>query len=111
MTTRVLPKTEWQAYFDRVSRGLTGRTAHVEVASLALGDQSETRWLPLFGLTYDPKGDLMEIAMEGLDHLIARPRQVSVEEGPSGLASMEVIDGEERRQIVRLGQPLALPAP
>jgi Family of unknown function (DUF5335) len=38
--------------------------AEIEVASLALGDQVEAEWLPLLGIAYDPKDDLVQVALE-----------------------------------------------
>ena len=111
MSTRKLPKTEWQTYFDRVSKGLEGKLAEIEVASLALGDQVEARWLPLLGIVYDPKSDIVEIALEGLDHMIPKPRDIAVQEGPTGLASLEVTDEDGVMQIVKLRDPLLLPPP
>ena len=111
MASRALPKKEWQTYFDRLSRGLSGKRAHVEVAGLALGDQVAARWLPLFGITYNVKDDLLEIAMEGFDHLIRKPKDIFVQDGPGGLASMEIIDSEGRRQIVKLRGPIVPSAP
>ena len=42
------------------------RRAEIEVASLDLGDQIEAEWLPLLGITYDDKDDVLEIALEEL---------------------------------------------
>jgi hypothetical protein len=39
MASRALPKEEWQTYCDRISKGLAGQRAHIEVTGLALGDQ------------------------------------------------------------------------
>ena len=39
----------------------------------ALGDQIETEWLPLLGISHDPKGDILDIALEGVDHIIKAP--------------------------------------
>lgn len=111
MASRALPKEEWQTYCDRISKGLAGQRASVEVAGLALGDQVAAKWLPLFGITYHVKDDLLEIAMDGLDHLIHKPREVAVLDGPTGLASMEIVDADRRRQIVKLMEPLLLPSP
>ncbi len=63
MAIRKLDKTKWQAFFDRVSKGLIGKRAEIEIASLALGSQIEAEWLPLFGIVYDPKNDIIEIAL------------------------------------------------
>jgi hypothetical protein len=54
---------------------------------------------------------MIEIALDGLDHLIARPQQVFVDFGPEGLTSLQVIDAEGLSQIVKLRDPLMLPPP
>ena len=82
----------------------------IVVASLALGDQVEAEWIPLFGIVYDPKSDIIEIASEQLDHMIRKPRAIAVEEGPDGVSSIEIIDGEDTVQIVKLRDPM-MPAP
>jgi hypothetical protein len=106
-----IEKSKWQAFFDRLSRGLVGMRAEIEVASLALGDQIEAEWLPLLGITYDSKNDLLEIALEGLDHLIKHPKEVWADAGIGALLNFEVIDGEGVSQIIQLREPLMLPAP
>ncbi len=87
MAIRVLSKPQWQGYFDRMSRALIGKRTEVEIASLDLGDQIEAELLPLVGITYDPKSGILEIAMEGLDHLIQHPQQVHVDEDGGVLRS------------------------
>src|SRR5258708_13896820 len=108
---RKLEKSQWRAYFDRSAKALAGKRAESEVASLKLGDEIEAEWLPLIGITYDPKDDILEIALEGIDHLINKPREVWVEENGLELSSLEVIDSDGARQIVVLRDPLMLPAP
>ena len=104
-------KSQWRTYFDRMSKALVGKRAEIEVASLKLGDQIEAEWLPLLGISYDPKDDIIEIALEGVDHLIPKPREVYVEENGLELSSLEVIDAEGTHQIIVLKDPMMLPAP
>jgi hypothetical protein len=111
MTARKLDKKEWKPFFESISKVLPGKQAEVEVLSLNLGDQVEAEWLPLIGLTYDPKDDLLDVALEGVDHMIPKPREIYVEDGGVGLASVAVVDVEGRRQLVKLRDPIALPAP
>lgn len=111
MTARKLEKQQWRAFFDRVSRSIEGKRAEIEVASLAIGDQIEAEWLPLLGIVYDPKDDAVEVLLEGLGHLIRRPREVQVDESLDGLARVIVVDADDVRHIVRLRDPLTLPAP
>jgi Family of unknown function (DUF5335) len=107
---RKLERAEWQPFLDRVSKGLAAKQAEIKVASLDLGDQLEAGWVPLIGLVYDPKDDFVEVAIEGLDHIIHKPREIYVEEEGGELSSLEVIDADGRRQIIKLKDMLALPA-
>ena len=111
MTIRKLEKSKWRLFFDGISKLLEGKRAEIEVASLALGDQIEAEWLPLLGITYDPKNDILEIALDGLDHLISRPRKIYIDDSAGVLSSLEVIDGDGVSQIIQLREPLLLPAP
>jgi hypothetical protein len=110
MTVRKLDKKEWQTYFDRISRGLEAEEAEIEVMSLALGDQVEAEWLPLLGITYEPRSDMLEVVLDGLDHMIAKPHEIYVDEQPRGLASIEIVGAEGVRQVVKLRDKLLLPA-
>jgi hypothetical protein len=109
MTVRALDKLEWKAYFDHLSKNLIGERAEIEIAGLALGDRIEARWVPLIGITYESKGDILEIALEGLDHLIHRPRGIVVTDGAEGLESMEIEDSGGGKQVVKLMKPLRYP--
>jgi hypothetical protein len=104
-----LEKSEWRPFFDHLSKQLEGKQAKIEVAGLSLGDQIQAKWVPVYGIVYDHKGDLMEIALEGLDHLIRKPREITLDLGTAGPASIEIIDEEGVKQIVKLNQPLMLP--
>jgi len=109
MAVRRLERERWRGYFDRVSRVLEGLRAEVEVEGLDLGDQVEAEWLPLHGIVYDPRDDRIEVAMENVDHLIPHPEAVYVDEHGTELRSLEIVDRDGHRQIVRLRAPLALP--
>jgi hypothetical protein len=60
MTIRKLDRREWKSYFDRISKELEAEEAEIEVVSLGLGDQIEAEWLPLLGISYDPKEDVLD---------------------------------------------------
>src|SRR6266481_6563974 len=88
MTIRKLERSEWRPFLDIVSKLLETKEAEIEVASLELGDQIEAEWLPLLGIAYDPKDDVLEIALDGVDHLIPGPQEIYVDIGPTGLAKL-----------------------
>ena len=111
MTVLNLKKPEWSPFFDHLSKTLAGSQVEIDVGSLKLGGQVQANWIPLIGLVYDPKDDLVEVALEGLDHLIRSPREIQVEEGNGQLVIIEIIDAQEDHQIIKLKEPLLLPAP
>jgi len=106
-----LAKTQWQAYFDRISKALGAKQVQIEVTGLGLGDQIEADWIPLEGLSYDPKNDVFAVIAEGVDHLIRHPKQIHIDQEVDWLLSIEAIDAEDNHHIVLLKNPLSLPAP
>jgi hypothetical protein len=111
MSTSKLQKAEWQNYFDHVSRTLEGKLAEIEVNSLALGSVNQAEWVPIMGIAYDKKNDLIEVLLEGLDHMIRKPREVFVEQNGVALVSVEIIDDDHVAQIIKLRDPIMLPSP
>ena len=111
MAAAQIDRSRWAPFFDSVTKILMGKQAEIEVASLDLGDQIEAEWIPLIGITYDHKDDLIEIASDELDHLIHSPREVFVDYGVGGLVAIEIVDADGATQIVKLRDPLALPPP
>jgi Family of unknown function (DUF5335) len=110
MTTRKLDKAQWRGFLDHMSKLLEGKRAEVEAASLNLGDQIEAEWVPIIGVTYDPKDDLIDVELEGLDHMIHKPRELYVENG-IGVASLGIVDADGVMQIVKFKDPMMLPPP
>jgi uncharacterized protein DUF5335 len=106
MPLRMIGREQWRGFCDRVSKRLVDHHAETAIASLGLGSQVEAQWLPLLGVAYDPKGDLVEIGLQGLDHRVRRPHQLYADEGPTGLAALVILDDDGLRHEVRLRQPL-----
>lgn len=111
MAINEVPRSEWESYFNRVSKTLSAKEAEIEVAGLDIGDQIEAEWVRLAGISYDPKDDVLSLATETLDHLIHHPDTVFVEAEIDGLHSMEITDRDGHKQIVTFKDPLALPKP
>jgi len=107
---RNVPQSEWRGFFDRMSKQLLGKRAEVEVASLELGDQVVAEWVPLLGITYDSHDDRLDVTLDRSSHAILHPREIVVDETPSGLQSVAVVDAEGTRQVVKLKDPMTLPA-
>ena len=113
MATQQLDKSKWQAFFDGMSKILlTGKRVEIEVAAIPLGDQIAVEWLPLVGIVYDRKDDVLQVIMEGrVDHMVQHPKEIYIDEGVAGLQTVLVIDGDGARQILKFRDPLELPAP
>jgi hypothetical protein len=107
-----VPQTEWRQFFDQMSKALLGKRAEIEVAALDLGDQIAAEWIPMIGITYDSRDDLLDVALDRYDHLILHPRKVVVDWADDGaLARVAVVDAEGETQVVRMKTPLMLPPP
>jgi hypothetical protein len=111
MALTQLVKSRWKDYFDRVSKVLGAKLVELEVASLGLGDQVEVDWVPLIGVTYDPKNDVLAVVVEGIEHNIQHPQQIHVEQDVETLHSIEVEDASGEHHILLLKDPLRLPSP
>lgn len=109
MTIRKLEKAQWRPFLDAISKLLEAKEAEIEVASLRLGDQVQATWLPLLGITYDPKDDIVEVALDGLDHIIRNPREIYFDNGAGELTTLEIVDADGVKQIVKLRDRLMLP--
>jgi len=111
MITIDLKRERWKGYFEAITHALEGKQALVEVAALSLGDHVAVDWVPLQGVTYDHKDDLLDLDLGDVNHIIRHPASIHIEADATELRSIEVIDAQNTRHIVRLREPLMLPAP
>ncbi len=110
MKTKKIEKAQWESYFNSITNFLEGKVATIDVTSLDIGDQLQVDEVALFGLTYDPKDDLFEVSLEGLDHLILHPKEIYALTGKNGIEAIEVVSDKGLKQIISLKQALMLPA-
>src|SRR5258708_26050893 len=55
--------------------------------------------------------DLVEVALERLDHMIRKPREIYLEDWIRGLTTIEIVDADGTKQVVKLREPLMLASP
>lgn len=108
MATQKLSDSQWQDYFERISRAAMDKPVEVEVAGPRGGRHVEMRWLPLIGVTYDHKDDIIDIATDPLTDIIENPREVLLDMQDDGLHGMEVVDAEGNHEIIKLKEPLLI---
>jgi hypothetical protein len=105
---RSLTRAEWGRYCDQISKEVAGRRVELDVASLKLGDQVEARWLPLVGVVFDARGDVLEVALDGIGHSIRSPRDLVLEETQRGLVALEIVAADQTVETLRFREPLRL---
>lgn len=111
MAVQQIEKSQWLHFFDRFSQTLRGRHAEVEVASIALGDQQLASAVPLLGISCDGEGGMIDIHLQGEDHRIENPASVAVDYAVGGLVGLEIVAGDGSHAIIKLTEPVMLPAP
>jgi Family of unknown function (DUF5335) len=110
MALRKTEKSEWSAYCDRLSKNLANLRSEQVTASLVVNEQVVAEWVPLLEITYEPKRDLLEIMLQDLEHWIHRPEMLYVDEGPKGMAALEIIDAAGVRHRLTISHPIKLPS-
>jgi Family of unknown function (DUF5335) len=117
--TQELDAGKWHEYFDSLTPSIEGKLATIEVMDAQRGDQIDAERMPLQAISYDPKDDVLEIALGGrgvrypvvLRHFISSPRTISVEESSSITPSaILVTDGDGVRTLISLFEPAELGA-
>jgi hypothetical protein len=112
MAVRKIEKQDWHAFCEGITKALIGKQVEVEADALSIGAQIDVEWLPLLGIVYDHKDNIFEVALGGgVDHLVPKPRELYVDDGPGGMVLLEIVDEDGIQQIIRMRDPLALPPP
>jgi Family of unknown function (DUF5335) len=106
MGSRQLDKPEWQGFCDRLSRGSLAGGSMGETASLVVNEEVVAEWVPLLGVAYDRPSDAFDIILDGLEHRVRAPRLFYVDEGPRGVAALEIIDGANLRHTLKMSHPV-----
>lgn len=101
-------KSEWPGFFAALSRVAEAQRVQIEVTSLERGDQAEVEWFPLLGISYDPEDDVVEIALEDVDHLIDSPRELYFAEEAGRFTGLAILEANGTKHIVMLRQPFML---
>lgn len=118
-TTQVLDAERWADYLQSLGPELDGLLVTIEIIEEQIGDQVEAERLPLQTIGYDPRDNVVEIAVGGrgvrypvvLRHFVSNPQEIAVERTGGGAPSAILItDGDGQRTLVRLSEPTAIEA-
>jgi len=105
-----LDKVELRELFDRVTKQLKAQPVEVDVASLQLGHQIKADWVRLLGLSYDPHDDAIEIALDGIDITVPKPREIHFDGTGRQWTALDIRDAEGVQHVLELKEPVLLPA-
>jgi uncharacterized protein DUF5335 len=116
--TRELERATWPTYFDSMTASIEGTLVTVELMGEQLGDQTDVERLPVQAISYDPRDDVLEVAVGGrgtrypvvLRHFISNPTTISVEEREGRPNAILVTDPGGVRTLIRLFEPGMLEA-
>ncbi len=100
MGSKVLAKAEWAAYFSHLHEAVQGKEIKIEIVGATVGDQILVKSTPLLGATYEVKQDMLELLVEGMTHVIERPRKITVQDEEGEVVAIEVLDLADRHQIL-----------
>jgi hypothetical protein len=111
-STKRIAREQLESYFDaftkRFLRHGSPEAIDIEVVSHDLGDQFVAEGARLTGLTYDPRDDSLEFAIElttqdSADHRVPKPTEVWVVEEDDGFpSSVEVVPRDGARQVMTI---------
>ena len=113
-----IAKEQWTEFFKDFAKTHNGYEACIEILGRDFGDQEETAWLPLSGISYDPHGDQIIITLGGissrypahLTHMIDHPTQVAMHEtGEEAESAFMVVSPDATETLVHLRRQPQLP--
>ncbi|SCK16877.1 DUF5335 family protein [Streptomyces sp. WMMB 322] len=102
-STSTLHRKEWRSALDAFDAEHQGERVSIEVLDPSIGHQYEAERLPFSSLSYDPKDDVVIVAVGGepprypvvMRHMVAHPKQVQVtgEDVPEPAVRLVAPDG------------------
>ncbi|RUM39744.1 MAG: hypothetical protein DSY57_00740 [Desulfobulbus sp.] len=108
MAWKKLEESEYEAYFDKLSKAFTNEKVEIEVLAVSIGAQKQTRWIPLIGISYDPREKTIFIISEAIDHHIKRPQDVQIHETDAGIDTIQITGSDGYEHLLKLKNPVAL---
>jgi hypothetical protein len=106
VTTQV-PRERLAEYFDEYTRRFlrsgSPEAVDIEVLEPELGDQSAIHGARFIGITYDPRDNALELALDSGTHRIEAPEEVwTVEEPDGSISALEAVCADGSRQVVSI---------
>src|SRR5437762_13120317 len=106
MTTKEIPRPEWNSFFDAFSRQHEGWLATLEIFAPDLGAQEEAHELPLEGISIFSEGgggtaiaiNLGKTPEDHVTHTVTKPEHVWLEQTSGGANAALEIESEDQNK-------------
>jgi Family of unknown function (DUF5335) len=108
-----LPRSQWQAGLDELTKRHQGHRVAIELLDQEFGDEAEVETLPLSYLEFDPKDDVVIVAVGGRDgrypvvlrHIVERPQRIAADSVGEDRVAVDIVDGDGGHTIVTIQAP------
>ncbi len=109
MKTIILDRKDWDKELAKLWKLLDGREVEVEVQAPTLGDQIEAEHVPLKGLSYDPKNNMVQIWVGDIDHMIHKPQKIMVVyDADERFIAIDITDKDGEQHIITTKEPVSI---
>ncbi|MEU6867035.1 DUF5335 family protein [Streptomyces sp. NPDC046876] len=106
--TPLLDRSRWTTALDELTEAHAGERVSIEVLDPEIGHQYEAERLPFSYLSYDPKDDVVIVAVGGqssrypvvLRHMVQHPKEVDVATAGVPEAAVQVLDQEGTATLI-----------
>jgi hypothetical protein len=108
-----LEASEWQSRLDELTEQHEGAPVTIEVLDQEFGDEEEVEKLPLAYLAFDPKDDVVIVAVGGRDgqypvvlrHIVGHPQGILADSLGDDRVALDIVDGDGNHTIVTIQAP------
>jgi hypothetical protein len=116
--TEELPGKAWQDFLESLTKEREGEDVTIEVLTAEYGDQYTAEKLPFSYVEYDPKDDVVIVAVGGRDrrypvlrHMIEHPQKVLFTSSlPDAGVALEVTGADDAQTLITFHRPPSLPS-
>ncbi|TVL91282.1 DUF5335 family protein [Streptomyces sp. SAJ15] len=106
--TPLLDRSRWTTALDELTEAHAGESVSIEVLDPEIGHQYEAQRLPFSYLGYDPKDDVVIVAVGGqssqypvvLRHMVQHPKEIDVATAGVPEAAVRVLDQEDTATLI-----------
>jgi Family of unknown function (DUF5335) len=103
-----LPRSEWQAWLEELTKERGGHEVAIELLDRDFGDEAQVEMLPLAYVEFDPKDDVVIVAVGGRDgrypvvlrHMVEHPQRILADGVGDDRVALDIVDGAGNHTIV-----------